>query len=176
MRTLLQPGPVHPRRIESFGASARESDVSAAPRACRCWTPRPSRWSTAGWRGGTLSFAGAAFDPFRYVMPGPPDEPRMSRISRPRARRPGSPGSSRPTRRSAGMTANRSCIAMRCGSSLTARAAAATSCPAKRSWPNRRHAPGLGLLGHRDRNFPGYRNEFHGCCSLQAFRGRRRRR
>ena len=27
----------------------------------------------AGWRGGTLSFTGGAFAPFRYVMPGPPD-------------------------------------------------------------------------------------------------------
>jgi predicted DNA-binding protein with PD1-like motif len=28
----------------------------------------------AGWRGGTLSFTGGAFNPFRYVMPGPPDD------------------------------------------------------------------------------------------------------
>ena len=28
----------------------------------------------AGWRGGTLSFTGGAFNSFRYVMPGPPDD------------------------------------------------------------------------------------------------------
>jgi predicted DNA-binding protein with PD1-like motif len=40
----------------------------------------------AGWRGGTLSFAGAAFEPFRYVMPGPPDDAsHVAYFSAPRA-------------------------------------------------------------------------------------------
>jgi predicted DNA-binding protein with PD1-like motif len=39
----------------------------------------------AGWRGGTLTFTGGAFDPFRYVMPGPPDnESHVAYFSAPR--------------------------------------------------------------------------------------------
>lgn len=72
MRTLVQPGPAHPRRIDSFRGNARHLtfplrvglsllEAAAGPLA------------EAGWRGGTLSFTGGAFDPFRYVMPGLPD-------------------------------------------------------------------------------------------------------
>jgi predicted DNA-binding protein with PD1-like motif len=40
----------------------------------------------AGWRGGTLSFTGGAFEPFRYVMPGPPDDvSHVAYFSAPRA-------------------------------------------------------------------------------------------
>ena len=39
-----------------------------------------------GWRGGTLGFSGGAFDPFRYVMPGPPDDAsHVAYFSAPRA-------------------------------------------------------------------------------------------
>lgn len=39
----------------------------------------------AGWRGGTCRFTGGAFDPFRYVMPGPPDnETHVAYFSAPR--------------------------------------------------------------------------------------------
>ena len=73
MRTLLQPGPVHPRRIESFGASAESLTFPLRPgRSLLEAATKPL--VDAGWRGGTLSFAGAAFEPFRYVMPGPPDD------------------------------------------------------------------------------------------------------
>src|ERR1700733_3424607 len=85
MRTLLQPGPVHPRRFESFGTTARtlthqlregESLLQAAT----------EQLVDAGWRGGTLSFSGAAFDPFHYVMPGPPDDAsHVAYFSAPRA-------------------------------------------------------------------------------------------
>jgi predicted DNA-binding protein with PD1-like motif len=73
MRTLVQPGPVHPRRIDSFGCNVRtltfplRAGVSLLEAAT-------GPLVKAGWRGGSLSFSGAAFDPFRYVMPGPPDD------------------------------------------------------------------------------------------------------
>lgn len=84
MRTLLQPGPVHPQRIASFGTAVRTLtfplragvsllEAAAAPLA------------DAGWQGGSLTFAGA-FNPFRYVMPGPPDDAsHVAYFSAPRA-------------------------------------------------------------------------------------------
>jgi predicted DNA-binding protein with PD1-like motif len=85
MRTLRQPGPEHPRRIDSFAGIARTLtfplraglpllEAAAGPLA------------EAGWRGGTLSFTGGAFEPFRYVMPGPPDDAsHVAYFSAPRA-------------------------------------------------------------------------------------------
>jgi predicted DNA-binding protein with PD1-like motif len=73
MRSLLQPGPVHPRRIESFGAAAQRLTFPLQP-GMTLLQAATGRLVDAGWRGGTLTFAGAAFSPFRYVMPGPPDD------------------------------------------------------------------------------------------------------
>jgi predicted DNA-binding protein with PD1-like motif len=85
MRTLVQPGPVHPRRIDSFGGTARSltfplrAGVSLLQAATEPLV-------NAGWHGGTLSFTGGAFDPFRYVMPGPPDDAsHVAYFSAPRA-------------------------------------------------------------------------------------------
>ncbi len=72
MRTLRQPGPVHPRRIESFGVAA--SVLTFPLRTGLSFLEAATGpLVAAGWRGGTLTFAGGAFEPFRYVMPGPPD-------------------------------------------------------------------------------------------------------
>jgi predicted DNA-binding protein with PD1-like motif len=73
MRSLVQPGPVHPRRIDSFGGTAQvlTFPLRAGVSLLRAAT---EPLVSAGWRGGTLSFTGGAFDPFRYVMPGPPDD------------------------------------------------------------------------------------------------------
>ncbi|HEX3991490.1 MAG TPA: hypothetical protein VHX39_10000 [Acetobacteraceae bacterium] len=73
MRTLRQPGPIHQQRIDSFGISTQSLTFPlAAGRSLLEAATKPM--VDAGWRGGTLSFAGALFDPFRYVMPGPPDD------------------------------------------------------------------------------------------------------
>ena len=85
MRTLLQPGPVHPRRIDSFGGVARKLTFPL-----RTGLPLLEAASgplvEAGWRGGTLTFSGGALDPFRYVMPGPPDNAKhVAYFSAPRA-------------------------------------------------------------------------------------------
>src|SRR5665213_4276060 len=85
MRHLVQPGPVHPRRIDSFGATAHaltypsRTGVSLLDAAC-------GPLVAAGWRGGTLSFTDGAFDPFEYVMPAPPDDDsHVAYFSTPRA-------------------------------------------------------------------------------------------
>ena len=85
MRTLLQPGPVHPRRIDSFAVAARPLTFSLQEgQSLLEAATRPL--VNAGWRGGTLSFSGGAFDPFRYVMPGPPDDAsHVAYFSKPRA-------------------------------------------------------------------------------------------
>jgi predicted DNA-binding protein with PD1-like motif len=72
MRRLQQPGPVHPRRIESFAVTAR---YLTFPLRCGASLLEAATGPLveAGWRGGTLTFSGGAFAPFRYVKPGPPD-------------------------------------------------------------------------------------------------------
>jgi predicted DNA-binding protein with PD1-like motif len=74
MRTLVQPGPVSAERIESLRGTCRrfdfrlESGMSLADAISRPLIE-------AGVRAATLRFAGAELEPFRYVMPGPPDGP-----------------------------------------------------------------------------------------------------
>ncbi len=85
MRTLLQPGPINPRRIDSFGGSAQYLTFSLET-GKSLLAAATAPLVDAGWRGGTLSFAAGAFDPFRYVMPGPPDNPsHVAYFSAPRA-------------------------------------------------------------------------------------------
>jgi predicted DNA-binding protein with PD1-like motif len=74
MRTLVQPGPVHPRRIDSFGGTP-ESLTFPLRAGLSLLDAATGPLVNAGWRSGTLTFTGGAFDPFRYVMPGPPDNP-----------------------------------------------------------------------------------------------------
>jgi predicted DNA-binding protein with PD1-like motif len=85
MRTLHQPGPAHPRRFESFGGIARSlsfplrTGVSLLQAAAE-------PLAQAGWRGGTMTIIGGALSPFRYVMPGPPDNSsHVAYFSAPRA-------------------------------------------------------------------------------------------
>lgn len=85
MRSLLQPGQVHPQRIDSFGVTAQYLTFPLTAGASLLESAT-APLVAAGWRGGTLSFAGAAFDPFRYVMPGPPDDAsHVAWFSAPRA-------------------------------------------------------------------------------------------
>jgi len=85
MRTLVQPGPVHPRRIEW---------LRDTPRALRYALPAGATLNEAltgplveaGFQSGTVVFKGAALSPFRYVMPGPADGPgHVAYFSAPRA-------------------------------------------------------------------------------------------
>ncbi len=72
MRTLVQPGPVHPRRIDWFRddphalrfplrAGATLNEALTAPLV------------EAGFQAGTIVFGDVAVNPFRYVRPGPAD-------------------------------------------------------------------------------------------------------
>lgn len=73
MRTLTQPGPVHPRRIDVFRGEPRTlrfplhagltlNDALTGP------------MTEAGFQSGTITVSDTALGPFRYVMPGPPDD------------------------------------------------------------------------------------------------------
>jgi predicted DNA-binding protein with PD1-like motif len=85
MRRLTQPGPVHPRRIDSFGGEAESLSFSLRA-GVSLLEAATGPLVAAGWRGGTLTFSGGGFDPFRYVMPGPPDDAsHVAYFSAPRA-------------------------------------------------------------------------------------------
>jgi predicted DNA-binding protein with PD1-like motif len=73
MRRLKQPGPIHPQRIESFGATPHSLSFPLTV-GMTLLEGVTEKLVNAGWRGGTLTFAEAGFSPFRYVMPGPPDD------------------------------------------------------------------------------------------------------
>jgi predicted DNA-binding protein with PD1-like motif len=81
----MQPGPVHPRRIDGFRGNARHLTFPLRV-GVSLLEAATAPLVEAGWRGGTLSFTGGAFDPFRYVMPGPPDDAsHVAYFSAPRA-------------------------------------------------------------------------------------------
>ncbi len=85
MRTLVQPGPIHPRRIDSFGCTAVSLTFPLRV-GVSLLQAATEPLANAGWRGGTLSFTGGAFNPFRYVTPGPPDDAsHVAYFSAPRA-------------------------------------------------------------------------------------------
>lgn len=73
MRHLVQPGPVHPVRIDSFGGVP--VPLRFALRAGLSLTEAlTGPLVEAGFRSATLTVVGGAMNPFRYVMPGPADD------------------------------------------------------------------------------------------------------
>jgi predicted DNA-binding protein with PD1-like motif len=85
MRRLVQPGPVHPSRIVSFRGKPLSLGFVAQP-GSTLNEALTAPLVAAGWQSGTLSFAGLAVDPFRYVMPGPADDgSHVAYFSAPRA-------------------------------------------------------------------------------------------
>ena len=85
MRRLIQPGPVHPERIESFEGRSRRLEFSLQPGlSLNDALTRPL--VDAGMRSAALVFAGGALGPFSYVMPGPPtDDAHVAYFSAPRS-------------------------------------------------------------------------------------------
>jgi predicted DNA-binding protein with PD1-like motif len=85
MRSLRQPGPVHPNRIDccpgdvvrlhyTLAAGVTLNEAITAPLV------------EAGFQCATVVFRGAALNPFRYVMPGPADDDsHVAYFSAPRA-------------------------------------------------------------------------------------------
>jgi predicted DNA-binding protein with PD1-like motif len=73
MRRLVQPGPAHPERIESFEGRSRRLEFSLqAGRTLNEALTRPL--VDAGMKSAAIVFEGGALGPFSYVMPGPPDD------------------------------------------------------------------------------------------------------
>jgi predicted DNA-binding protein with PD1-like motif len=85
MRRLVQPGPVHPERIESFEGRSRRLEFSLQPGlSLNDALTRPL--IGAGMRSAALVFQGGALGPFSYVMPGPPtDDAHVAYFSAPRS-------------------------------------------------------------------------------------------
>jgi predicted DNA-binding protein with PD1-like motif len=84
-RHVVQPGPVHPRRIDSFCAAATPLRFALQP-GLSLNEAVTRALVEAGFQGATLSFTGAGLNPFRYVIPGPPDGPdHVAYFSAPRA-------------------------------------------------------------------------------------------
>jgi predicted DNA-binding protein with PD1-like motif len=73
MRTLVQPGPVHPRRIDWFRGEPRKLRF-ALPAGVTLNEALTGPLAEAGFQSGTVVFSDAALHPFRYVMPGPADD------------------------------------------------------------------------------------------------------
>ena len=84
IRHLVQPGPVHPERIESFEGRSRRLEFSLQPGlSLNDALTRPL--VGAGMRSAALVFQGGALGPFSYVMPGPPtDDQHVAYFSAPR--------------------------------------------------------------------------------------------
>lgn len=85
MRTLKQPGPAATERIEAVATAGREMafDLGAGRTLIEALTDPVFG---AGFRGGAATFRGGVLSPFRYVMPGPPQDPdHAAWFSAPRA-------------------------------------------------------------------------------------------
>jgi predicted DNA-binding protein with PD1-like motif len=72
MRTLRQPGPVHPQRIDVVRGHVRALRYTLAPGATLN-EAITAPLIEAGFQAATVTFAGALLAPFSFVMPGPPD-------------------------------------------------------------------------------------------------------
>lgn len=74
MRRLVQPGPIHPERVESHeGRSQRLEFSLQAGMPLNDALTKPL--VAAGMQCAALVFRGGSLGPFSYVMPGPPDGP-----------------------------------------------------------------------------------------------------
>jgi predicted DNA-binding protein with PD1-like motif len=72
MRTLQQPGPVHPNRIDIVHGTARDVRYTLEPgRTLTDSVTAPL--IAAGFQSATVVIKDAILSPFRFVMPGPPD-------------------------------------------------------------------------------------------------------
>ena len=72
MRTLIQPGPVHPARFDSLPGEPLALDYTLTP-GLSLNEALTAPLVAAGMQSATVTFGGGGLAPFRYVMPGPPD-------------------------------------------------------------------------------------------------------
>lgn len=84
-RTLVQPGPIHPRRIDSFAGQARPLAFTV-PAGLSLLTGLTAPLVAAGFQAAVLRFAYARVNPFHYVMPDhAADASHVAYFSAPRA-------------------------------------------------------------------------------------------
>jgi predicted DNA-binding protein with PD1-like motif len=72
MRSLVQPGPVHPARFDSLQGEPLTLDFTLRP-GLSLNEALTAPLVAAGLQSATVSFGGGTLAPFHYVMPGPPD-------------------------------------------------------------------------------------------------------
>ena len=85
MRSLRQPGPIHPNRIDSVRGDLETLHFRLAPGATLNQAVT-APLVEAGFQCATVSFKHTALTPFRYVMPGPADDAsHVAYFSAPRA-------------------------------------------------------------------------------------------
>lgn len=85
MRILAQPGPLGFPRVEMAGGPVQTVSFPLRP-GLTLHEAVTSPLVAAGFQGGTVVIEGGALDPFRYVMPGPPDGPsHVAYFTAPRA-------------------------------------------------------------------------------------------
>ncbi len=85
IRSLRQPGPAHPNRIDCFRGdlTALRFGLTAGQTLTQAIT---TPLVEAGFQCATVTFTGTALNPFRYVMPGPADNPsHVAYFTAPRA-------------------------------------------------------------------------------------------
>ena len=72
IRSLRQPGPIHPNRIDVFRGTPHALHVTLTP-GLTLNEAITAPLVTAGFQSATVTFKGTALNPFNYVMPGPAD-------------------------------------------------------------------------------------------------------
>jgi predicted DNA-binding protein with PD1-like motif len=85
IRSLQQPGPTHPSRIDAFAGTPHSLAITlrAGDTLNQAIT---APLVEAGFQSGTVTFKHAALNPFRYVMPGPADnDSHVAYFTAPRA-------------------------------------------------------------------------------------------
>jgi predicted DNA-binding protein with PD1-like motif len=73
IRSLRQPGPTHPSRIDAFRGDPHALHISLTP-GVTLNEAITAPLVEAGFQCGTVTFRGTSVNPFRYVMPGPADD------------------------------------------------------------------------------------------------------
>jgi predicted DNA-binding protein with PD1-like motif len=85
MRHLVQPGPIHPVRIDSICGAAVPLRFTLR-KGLTLTEALTGPLIAAGFQSATLTLKGGAFNPFSYVMPGPADnETHVAYFTAPRA-------------------------------------------------------------------------------------------
>jgi predicted DNA-binding protein with PD1-like motif len=72
IRSLQQPGPTHPSRIDAFAGTPHTLPITLRP-GDTLNQAITAPLVGAGFQSGTVTFKHTALNPFRYVMPGPAD-------------------------------------------------------------------------------------------------------